>query len=360
MKAAFRATGQFPRSTFARRDGGKKVVHKDTGGLFPASWEDAPRSAREASDVNRSVHEASHRPDGWIRLRHRRPRTHVGQLGGDEDRSRAADQHHVVHQRLRRDGGAQEPGREGQGQGGRLLPDTQSSARYVQYDAAVPRRRRSRPPASRRTTSRCRTRRAARRRCRRRPKPRSRTAPACCSSTRSTPAVAPRSRPTRRPKGVKTIDYDRLTLNGTASYYVSFNNVEGRQAHRPGLRRLRDRVEREEAAGADHERRPDRQQRDAVQQGLQRGARRRSSRAVPTRRSVSRQVRGTTRRHSPPSSSSTPRTRTSTPWSPPNDGVANAVISGLKTQQVQPKKVPTTGQDATLRGCRTSSPATSA
>jgi D-xylose transport system substrate-binding protein len=27
-------------------------------------------------------------------------------------------------------------------------------------------------------------------------------------------------------KGVKTIDYDRLTLNGSASYYVSFNNVD--------------------------------------------------------------------------------------------------------------------------------------
>ena len=26
-------------------------------------------------------------------------------------------------------------------------------------------------------------------------------------------------------KGVKTIDYDRLTLNGSSSYYVSFNNV---------------------------------------------------------------------------------------------------------------------------------------
>ena len=27
-------------------------------------------------------------------------------------------------------------------------------------------------------------------------------------------------------KGVKTIDYDRLTLNGSASYYVSFDNVK--------------------------------------------------------------------------------------------------------------------------------------
>ncbi len=33
-------------------------------------------------------------------------------------------------------------------------------------------------------------------------------------------------------KGVKVIDYDRLTLNGSASYYVSFDNVAGRQADR--------------------------------------------------------------------------------------------------------------------------------
>ena len=34
----------------------------------------------------------------------------------------------------------------------------------------------------------------------------------------------------------------------------------------------------------------------------------------------------------------------------PNDGVANSVISGLKTLQIQPKTFPTTGQDATLEG----------
>jgi D-xylose transport system substrate-binding protein len=34
----------------------------------------------------------------------------------------------------------------------------------------------------------------------------------------------------------------------------------------------------------------------------------------------------------------------------PNDGVANSVISGLKTLQIPAKKFPTTGQDATLAG----------
>ncbi len=38
-------------------------------------------------------------------------------------------------------------------------------------------------------------------------------------------------------KGAKSIDYDRLTLSGAASYYVSFDNVRGRQADGPGRRR---------------------------------------------------------------------------------------------------------------------------
>ena len=74
-------------------------------------------------------------------------------------------------------------------------------------------------------------------------------------------------------QGVKVIDYDRLTLNGKASYYVSFDNVERRQAPGEGPGRLRRGVERDEAAGARDGRRSHRQQRDAVRQGLQLGAR---------------------------------------------------------------------------------------
>ena len=36
--------------------------------------------------------------------------------------------------------------------------------------------------------------------------------------------------------GVAVIDYDRLTLGGSRQYYVSFNNVAGRHQDRPGLR----------------------------------------------------------------------------------------------------------------------------
>ena len=31
-------------------------------------------------------------------------------------------------------------------------------------------------------------------------------------------------------QGVQTIDYDRLTLGGSADYYVSFDNSQGRRA----------------------------------------------------------------------------------------------------------------------------------
>lgn len=36
-------------------------------------------------------------------------------------------------------------------------------------------------------------------------------------------------------KGAKTIDYDRLTLNGSASYYVSFDNVQVGRLQGPGV-----------------------------------------------------------------------------------------------------------------------------
>ena len=49
-------------------------------------------------------------------------------------------------------------------------------------------------------------------------------------------------------KGVEVIDYDRLTLGGPDDrYYVSFDNVERRQADRSGRGRLHRRVEGEEA-----------------------------------------------------------------------------------------------------------------
>jgi D-xylose transport system substrate-binding protein len=62
--------------------------------------------------------------------------------------------------------------------------------------------------------------------------------------------------------GVQSIDYDRLTLGGGASYYVSFDNVKVGGLMGTGL------------IDCLRERRPGRQQRGAVQAGLRGGARR--------------------------------------------------------------------------------------
>ena len=70
--------------------------------------------------------------------------------------------------------------------------------------------------------------------------------------------------------GVAVIDYDRLTLGGTRSYYVSFNNVKVGTGHGPGPRVVHDGLGRQEARRHRDEGRPDRQQRDAVRPGVRR------------------------------------------------------------------------------------------
>ena len=62
-------------------------------------------------------------------------------------------------------------------------------------------------------------------------------------------------------QGVKTIDYDRLTLGGSADYYVSFDNTKCRRAPGPGPGRLPGRQGREHHLP---ERFAHRQQRHAV------------------------------------------------------------------------------------------------
>ena len=71
----------------------------------------------------------------------------------------------------------------------------------------------------------------------------------------------------------RSIDYDRLTLKGAASYYVSFDNVKVGQLQGQGLDQLPEGERRDQASkpvDRRAERRADRQQRDAVRAGLQR------------------------------------------------------------------------------------------
>ena len=82
-------------------------------------------------------------------------------------------------------------------------------------------------------------------------------------------------------RGVKVIDYDRLTLKGSADYYVSFDNVQVGKLQGQGLVDcLSDEGHKPEHRRA--QRLADRQQRDPVQAGLRLGARTRcTSRARP-------------------------------------------------------------------------------
>ncbi len=68
--------------------------------------------------------------------------------------------------------------------------------------------------------------------------------------------------------GVKTIDYDRLTLNGLADVYVSFDSVKVGEAQGDGLIKCIDRQGRREPGDRRAQRLADGQQRDPVQAGV--------------------------------------------------------------------------------------------
>jgi len=71
-------------------------------------------------------------------------------------------------------------------------------------------------------------------------------------------------------QGIKTIDYDRLTLGGKADYYVSFDNVAVGEAIGTGLVKPPGRRQ-EDWQRRRTQRLADRQQRHAVQAGLPQG-----------------------------------------------------------------------------------------
>ena len=72
--------------------------------------------------------------------------------------------------------------------------------------------------------------------------------------------------------GIKTIDYDRLTLGGGASYYVSFDNVAVGKLMGDGLTKCLTDMGKKKAKHRDDRWQNDGQQRGAVQAGLRCGA----------------------------------------------------------------------------------------
>jgi D-xylose transport system substrate-binding protein len=150
-------------------------------------------------------------------------------------------------------------------------------------------------------------------------------------------------------QGVKVIDYDRLTLNGKASNYVSFNNVSVGKLLGKGL---------VDCVSAWKVAKPQVLEMDGD----------------PTDNNATQFAQGYNSVLSPQYKSKT-FVKVGEPagtWDnqkaltnfeqqvtahpnintvlAANDGLANSVISSLKNNQVPAKKVPTTGQDATLQG----------
>ena len=152
-------------------------------------------------------------------------------------------------------------------------------------------------------------------------------------------------------KGVKVIDYDRLVTGGPEDrYYVSFDNVRGRQADRRGRGRLHQRLERQQAEHPGDER---------------------ATRRTTTPSSSQQGYNGVLKSHfddgsytkvgEPPGTWDPPTAATTFEQQytahpninavvTPNDDNANAVISVLLKNKIPADKFPTTGQDASPSG----------
>jgi D-xylose transport system substrate-binding protein len=150
-------------------------------------------------------------------------------------------------------------------------------------------------------------------------------------------------------KGVKVIDYDRITLNGSASYYVSFDNVQVGKLIGQGFEDCVTAwgVSKPQVLIMDGD--PTDNNATLFSQGYH---------AVLDPKFAD----GTyTKVDEPAGTWDNQKALTNFQQAytahsninavvTPNDGVGNAVVSGLKTLNIPAKKVPTTGQDATLQG----------
>ena len=146
-------------------------------------------------------------------------------------------------------------------------------------------------------------------------------------------------------QGVATIDYDRLTLGGSAEYYVSFDNTVVGELQGQGLA---DCLGDKNGEHRLPQRFAHRQQRHALRGGCAQRARRDEQLQAASASRPSRT--GTTRRLRRSSSSSTPQADGKVDGVlAANDGLGGAAISILEGNG-QAGKVPVTGQDATVEG----------
>jgi D-xylose transport system substrate-binding protein len=150
-------------------------------------------------------------------------------------------------------------------------------------------------------------------------------------------------------KGVQSIDYDRLTLNGSASYYVGFDNVKvGKLIGHGEVNCIKEwKVKKPRVLVMNGD--PSDTTATQVSEGYHSVLDPRFQSKTYTK--VGEPI-GT-------STASVAKTTFEQQYTThpdinavvtPNDNVANAVISSLKSKKIPPKRVPTTGEGATLQG----------
>ncbi|HET7303094.1 MAG TPA: substrate-binding domain-containing protein [Segeticoccus sp.] len=151
-------------------------------------------------------------------------------------------------------------------------------------------------------------------------------------------------------KGVVTIDYDRLTLNGDASYYVSFDNVKVGKLQGQGLVDCnkewgvtKPHVLEVQGAPTDNNGTLFAQGSDSVLDPLYKSGEyvKVGEQRIQNWDPANAQTYAEQQSQAHPDINSILVA---------NDDMANAVITVLKKEKVQPKQVPVTGQDATVQG----------
>lgn len=155
---------------------------------------------------------------------------------------------------------------------------------------------------------------------------------------------------TAQAKGVAVIDYDRVNLNGSATYYISFNNVKVGELQGQGLQSCitswgvsNPQVFELDGSPTDNNATQFAQGYNSVLNPLYAAGtyKKVGEQAVPD---WSNQQALTIFQQQYTAHPNINAVLTA------NDGLAQSVIAALKQQNIGPKKIPTTGQDASLQG----------
>ena len=150
--------------------------------------------------------------------------------------------------------------------------------------------------------------------------------------------------------GIPSIDYDRLTLGGSANYYVSFDNIQVGKLMGDGLIACLDAAGKTKANIVEINGDPTDNNAALFKAGLRRCAEAEVRLAATTRRSATRPASGTPRSPRRPSSSCYTQNKGKVDGViSANDTMAGGIVTVLKNNNLA-GKVPVTGQDASDEG----------